>query len=236
MYSFCPEGYCPVSDIVYQITEWLNADLLKNKELSNSFYYKEYLGLVKINHLNHDLIKTYIDKGMLRGAAVIKNSGNLIVFLSKDWRQCVADCDRYIGRTVLQKSCKENVVNINIKQKNEDCYPLICLYDLAIILGHIDPPSEPLEVPDGWVVKNLSKSAFVADLSFDIHVDSWMLGYAEGFKSNGKVIKRDDTIKTAHKLINCTHKDAREAYKKLPSDLRNGAPGFRNKTEESENE
>jgi hypothetical protein len=44
----------------------------------------------------------------------------------------------------------------------------------------------------------------------------WMRGYAEGFKANGKILKREEAIHAAMESQHCRYRQAEAAFASLP--------------------
>ena len=66
---------------------------------------------------------------------------------------------------------------------------------------------------------------------------AWMLGYAHGFKANGRLVKRDEAITAIAKIIRCTTRQAEAAYEALPHpELRNPPPFARVKAASAKTE
>ena len=66
---------------------------------------------------------------------------------------------------------------------------------------------------------------------------AWMLGYAHGFKANGRLVKRDEAITAIAKIIRCTTRQAEAAYEALPHpELRNPPPVARVKAASTKTE
>ena len=159
-----------------------------------------------------DSMTEALASGSLPAFGIEKRTGQIINLPPATWRMEVAGAPQSIwaigGSDVLAGPGAE------------PCLPVLSRADLARALGASAVPPDPSERPEGWRPAQRLLPAIPRDAAQQ--VADWMRGYAEGFKANGKIAKRDDAVAAARKALSCTSRQAEAAFEGLPfPDLRN---------------
>jgi hypothetical protein len=99
--------------------------------------------------------------------------------------------------------------------------PLLAQSDLARALQAKILPADPAKLPTDWKPAVPIATATTTANSTET-LAAWMRGYAEGFKANGKILKREEAIRAATQSQGCRTRQAEAAFAILPHpELRN---------------
>ena len=180
-----------------------------------------------------DSITKALATGQLRTAGVDTVTGELIALPVSTWRierdGALQVIDALLGRVVLPEPSAN------------PCRPIIALSDLARFVGACVKPDEPDEQPPGWALptnagsssglpsRDPTKAAHnQAARPSDENVNGFVLGHAAARafdKISGDIrAKRDDAVREAAKWLPGSSAQAKDAFKRLPSEFRNPAP------------
>lgn len=151
--------------------------------------------------------------GLLPTFGISKRTGEIIPLPPSTWRMEVGGFSQSLWAIRGD--------DVRSGHDSDPCLPVVTRADLARALQATSIPPDPSELPVGWKPATPIRPTFVALGSTEV-LGIWMLGYAEGFKSNGRLVKREEAIRAAREKRSCTTRQAERAFEALPyPELRN---------------
>jgi hypothetical protein len=160
-----------------------------------------------------DCLTEALVSGLLPAFGISKRTGEIVHLPSSTWRMDVGGC--------LQSLWAIRGDDVVAGADGDPCLPVLTRADLARALKATTIPPDPPELPSGWQPAAPIQATPISMNPSDA-LGSWMLGYAEGFKALGRLVKRDEAVHAAMGSRHCTSRQAEAAYAALPyPDLRN---------------
>jgi hypothetical protein len=150
--------------------------------------------------------------GLLPALGMNKRTGTIIHLAPSAWRKIIGGFPQ--SPWVLRSE-------VTIEGDGDSYLPLLAQPDLARALQANTIPPDPAELPPGWTAAVPILVAASPENSAET-LALWMRGYAEGFKANGKILKREEAIHAAMESQHCRYRQAQAAFASLPyPELRN---------------
>ena len=160
-----------------------------------------------------DSLTEALATGLLRAFGISKRTGEIVHLPPSTWRMEVGG--------FLQSLWAIRGDDIVAGVDGDPCLPVVTRADLARALQASSIPPDPPELPSGWQPA-APIPATPTSMDPTDALGAWMLGYAEGFRAHGHLVKRDEAVHAAMESRHCTSREAEAAYSALPyPDLRN---------------
>lgn len=160
-----------------------------------------------------DCLTEALASGLLPAFGISKRTGGIVHLPSSTWRMEVGG--------FLQSLWAIGGHDILAGVDRDSCLPVLSRADLARALQAKSIPSDPPELPAGWKPAAPLTTPATPTNSVET-IGAWMRGYAEGFKANGRLLKRDEAVRAAMASQHCRSRQAEAAFANLPyPDLRN---------------
>ena len=160
-----------------------------------------------------DSLTEALATGLLPAFGICKRTGEIVPLPPSTWRMEVGG--------FLQSLWAIRGDDIVAGLDGDPCLPVVTRADLARALQATSIPPDPPELPSGWQPA-APIPATPTSMDPTDALGAWMLGYAEGFRAHGRLVKRDEAVHAAMESRHCTSRQAEAAYSALPyPDLRN---------------
>jgi hypothetical protein len=196
-----PSGYVAFDQIRIVARAWAEAGAI-NQDL-----------LLLLDPPDADSLTQTLVTGLLPAFGICKRTGEIIHLPPSTWRMEV--------RGFVQSLWAIRGDDVVSGPDGDPCLPVLSRADLARALQATTIPPDPPELPSGSEPAAPIPATPTGRNPADA-LGSWMLGYAEGFKAHGHLVKRDEAVHAAMASRHCTSRQAEAAYAALPyPDLRN---------------
>jgi hypothetical protein len=159
-----------------------------------------------------DCLTEAVASGLLTTLGMNKRTGNMLHLPASAWRTLVG------GFPQSPWSLRGEIM---VEGDADPYLPLLAQSDLARALLARNLPPDPADLPACWSpAVPITAAARPANSAESL--GAWMRGYAEGFKANGKILKREEAIRAATQSQCCRTRQAEAAFAMLPyPELRN---------------
>jgi hypothetical protein len=159
-----------------------------------------------------DCFTEAVASGLLPALGMNTRTGTVVLLPPSAWRRLAGGFPQ--SPWVLRSE-------ITIEGDRDTYVPLLVQSDLARALQAKTFPPDPGNLPTSWTpavpVTGAAKPVNGVET-----LAAWMRGYAEGFKANGKTLKREEAIRAATQSQHCRTRQAEAAFAILPfPELRN---------------
>ena len=196
-----PSGYIAFDQIRIVARAWADAGVI-DRDL-----------LLLLDPPDTNSLTQALATGLLPAFGICKRTGEIIHLPPSTWRIEVGG--------FLQSLWAIRGDDVVSGPDGDPCLPVLTRADLARALQATTIPPDPPELPSGWEPAAPIPATPTGMNPADA-LGSWMLGYAEGFKAHGHLVKRDEAVHAAMASRHCTSRQAEAAYAALPyPDLRN---------------
>lgn len=221
--SWCPSGFIPFAAILRFLDENWTAWHISGRLLANVVAWPPEDERANFGDYLPNLMGPDLSAGTLRAAGVRSQDGKLFWLPAETWRishysdmeiRFISPIEAALAGYELSVPMNDGTFGNTLPILPKAALRTWCRVETERPIFD-EPPIEPEDLEP-------REKRPILTLRPTNSVQTWLDGYARGSKAAGKLVKRDDAITTAMRVLSCTYRDAERAFEALPyPELRN---------------